>query len=126
MPSPSVKFSSCGLDISVISSDFLKKLALHECRQYRPLHISCPALVSLSIANFRQEESISLQKLTSLLNAFLAIDNADLPLPTLNLLSGLSNARSLNLCIPCLKLKVCCFLNFNKPKLRFLFIVCTC
>ncbi|KAJ1688811.1 hypothetical protein LUZ63_012966 [Rhynchospora breviuscula] len=94
---------NCELFISDISSNVLNELILDDCWILRHMRISCPVLVSLFISSRKNTiRIVSLENMTSLVYATInlagsvdkkVVDN----LPKLKLLSGLSNATSLQL-----------------------------
>ncbi|KAF3339589.1 F-box/LRR-repeat protein 13 [Carex littledalei] len=97
----SLKLEYCDLFISDISSNVLKKLFLTGCHHYQHMRICCPSLISLSMYYFFDSTGIiSLEKMTSLVNAEISLDGNDEEedvndLPDAQLISGLSNATSL-------------------------------
>ncbi|XP_078162225.1 F-box protein At4g22280-like [Carex rostrata] len=84
----------CWLEVSMISSNVLKKLVLMHCCQFYPLEISCPGVVSLIIMSMYMRDTI-LKNMSSLATADIFYGSQDVS--DLRLLSGLSNVTSLKL-----------------------------
>ncbi|XP_078177370.1 FBD-associated F-box protein At5g60610-like isoform X2 [Carex rostrata] len=95
----------CYMEVTLISSNVLKKLVLINCRQHWPMEISCPGVVSLSITSI-SKGGITLKNMSSLATADILFEEyAGFSLGTLDhdlrLLSGLSNVTSLKLYTRC-------------------------
>ncbi|XP_078150147.1 F-box/LRR-repeat protein At3g59200-like [Carex rostrata] len=100
--------SFCALCFSSISSMKLKKLRLYACDQYEEIQISCPDLVSLFITCGAEDNflGISLNDMTSLVNATVKLYYYGDEMLVLNIFGGLSKITNLKLRLVYPNLKV--------------------
>ncbi|KAF3339175.1 F-box/LRR-repeat protein [Carex littledalei] len=95
-----LKLSSCDLHFFSIPSEVLKELTLINCCLHEQMQISCPDLVSLSMAIYLKRGGISLNNMSSLVNAVINLcQYLGDDVPVLNLFGGLSNAAKLEICL---------------------------
>lgn len=119
-----LKLSRCDLHLFTISSEVLKELTLINCCLHEHMQISCPDLVSLSMVIYLKRGGISLNNMSSLVNAVIKLcQYLGDDVLALNLFGGLSNTAKLEICLDTPMLKVYFFpspINSKLPKLLFI------